>query len=134
MRELAPAQHVHQFCWADLATLDDARAAAFYVELFGWAERRRFVAGGRFSTLETQDAALASLYQLARQEIELGVPAHWIPYVSTPYLEATLVKAQQLGGKVIIPPHEFARLARISVITDPTGALIGLWQGISPRG
>ena len=70
----------------------------------------------------------ASLYQLSRKQIGQGVPSHWTPYLSTPDVDATAAKAADLGGQIIVPPHDVAAFARISLISDPTGALFGLWQ------
>jgi uncharacterized protein len=119
---------VHQFCWADLATADAAAAKSFYGGLFGWNVQDRRSGGGRFSTFAHRDAPFASLYQLTRRQIGQGVPSHWTPYLSTRSVDATAAKAADLGGQIIVPPHDVTGFARISLISDPTGALFGLWQ------
>jgi predicted enzyme related to lactoylglutathione lyase len=48
--------------------------------------------------------------------------------VSVPDVDATASKASGLGGQVIVPPQDVAGFARVSLISDPSGALIGLWQ------
>jgi predicted enzyme related to lactoylglutathione lyase len=118
---------VHRFCWVDLATVDQCAAKAFYSRLFGWAVQDRRAGDGAFSTFAHGAAPFASLYQLARKQIEHGVPSHWMPYVSVPDVDAAAATASRLGGQVIVPPHD-AGLARISLICDPAGALIALWQ------
>jgi predicted enzyme related to lactoylglutathione lyase len=122
------ASQDHQFCWVDLATTDEAAAKSFYGELFGWAVQDRRSGGGRFGTFAHRDAPFASLYQLSRAQIGQGVPSHWTPYLSTRDVDATAVKAADLGGQIIVPPHDVAGFTRISLIADPTGALFGLWQ------
>jgi predicted enzyme related to lactoylglutathione lyase len=119
---------VRQFCWVDLATVDAKAARSFYCRLFGWAVQDQRAGEGHFSTFEQREAPFASLYQLSRKQIEHGVPSHWTPYVSVPDVDATASKASGLGGQVIVPPQDFAGLARVSLISDPAGALIGLWQ------
>ena len=37
-----------------------------------------------------------------------------------------------LGGQIIVAPHDVVPFARISLISDPTGALFGLWQEQRP--
>lgn len=125
--------HVHRFVWADLATPDDVRAAEFYRQLFGWSDARHTISGGTFRTLEQDGSAFASLYRLAREQVERGVPAHWIPYVSTPDVAATAAKAANLAGRIVVQPQHFPGLARVCLIVDPTGAILGLWQGEGPR-
>ncbi len=119
---------VLRFCWVDLATVDQRAAKEFYCRLFGWTVRDRRMGEGHFSTFADRVAPFASLYQLARKQIEHGVPSHWTPYVSVPDLDATALKAAELGAQIVVPPHDSGGLARISLIADPTGALIGLWQ------
>ena len=124
----SPDAPTHQFCWVDLATADEAAAKSFYGGLLGWAVQDRRSGGGRFSTFARGDAPFASLYQLSRKQIGQGVPSHWTPYLSTREVDATAAKAAGLGGQIIVPPHDVAGFARISLISDPTGALFGLWQ------
>jgi predicted enzyme related to lactoylglutathione lyase len=119
---------VPQFCWVDLATADQGTAKLFYRRLFGWSAQDQRAGDGQFSTFANHDAPFASLYQLTQKQIDPGVPSHWTPYVSVPDVDAAVSRASGLGGEIIVPPHDVAGLARISLIADPAGALIGLWQ------
>lgn len=121
---------VRRFCWVDLATVDQGAAKSFYGRLFGWTARDERAGEGLFSTFAHGDAPFASLYQLTRKQIEHGVPSHWTPYVSVPDVDAAAAQASGLGGQIIAPPQDVAGIARISLISDPAGALIGLWQGL----
>ena len=125
-----PEGQLGRFCWVDLASADAGAAKSFYRDLFGWTARERSIGNGRFGTFEQADEPFASLYQLTRKQIEQGVPSHWTAYVSVADVDAAATKAASLGGEVIVPPHDVAGFARISLILDPAGALIGLWQGI----
>jgi predicted enzyme related to lactoylglutathione lyase len=118
-----------QFCWVDLATADQRAAKSFYQGLFGWTVRDQRVDEGQFSTFAQREAPFASLYQLTRKQIEHGVPSHWTPYVRVSDVDAAASQASGLGGQIVVPPQDVAGFARIGMISDPTGALIGLWQG-----
>lgn len=128
-----PLRH-HAFCWADLATTDDARAADFHRRLFGWSACARRAGRGRFTTLEAAGRPFASVYRLASGRVAAGVPSHWLPYVATPDLGRTLALAADLGADVAVAPQAVAGFARIAVIVDPTGAPLGLWQAARPGG
>jgi predicted enzyme related to lactoylglutathione lyase len=39
-------------------------------------------------------------------------------------------RPSSLGGKVIVAPFEVAGVARIALIEDAVGALLGLWEAI----
>jgi predicted enzyme related to lactoylglutathione lyase len=118
----------HRLRWFDLATVDQGAARAFYCRLFGWSAHQHSAGGGSFGTFVQGEARIASLYQLSRKQIQQGVPSHWTPYVSVPDADTAARRVLDLGGQVIVPPQDFTGLARVSLICDPTGALIGLWQ------
>jgi len=119
---------LHRVCWVDLATADQAAAKAFYGALFGWDVSDRKVREGQFAVFGERGDHFASLYQLTRKQIADGIPSHWTPYVAVPDLQTATEKAVGLGGQVVVPPLDIADFARISLIADPTGALLGLWQ------
>lgn len=59
---------------------------------------------------------------------EPDVPSHWMPYVQVENLDHYTKKAEQLGAKVIAPATQINTGGSFSVIRDPSGALIGLYQ------
>ena len=46
-------------------------------------------------------------------------------YMRVDDLDACLDRAQQLGGKRLVPPTDYGRFA---IFTDPDGNLVGLWS------
>ena len=51
-------------------------------------------------------------------------------YVDVDDLQATLDKAEQLGGKTIMPPTQVYEGLMIALFTDPAGNTIGLAKGM----
>jgi hypothetical protein len=49
------------------------------------------------------------------------VPPHWSVTFATDDADATAAKAEELGGRVIVPPFD-APWVRMTVIADPQGA------------
>ena len=49
-------------------------------------------------------------------------------YAQVDDLQATLDRAEKLGGKTIMPPSDVPGGPRLAVFTDPTGNVIGLMQ------
>lgn len=49
-------------------------------------------------------------------------------YVEVPDLDATLEKAESLGGKTILPPADVPGGPRLAQFADPDGNVIGLTQ------
>lgn len=112
----------------DLAASDAEAAKAFYSQLFGWTSCEQTANGGRFVRLQLSGRDVGSLYQLKREHLESGVPSHWTPYVRVDSVDESARLAALLGGKVIVRPFDVAEVARIALIVDSVGALLGLWQ------
>jgi hypothetical protein len=60
-----------------------------------------------------------------------GTPPHWMAYVGVDDVRAATKKAKDLGAKVVQDVMEVGEYGTMSVITDPTGAAIAMWQ---PKG
>ena len=57
-----------------------------------------------------------------------GQPSVWVPYVQVNDIHASTKKAGSLGGKVIVDSQDIPGGGTFSVVQDPTGAVIGLFQ------
>jgi hypothetical protein len=117
-----------RFCWLDLAAVDARAAADFYAGMFGWNTQRRAANGGEFLQFAHDGDTLATLYQLDAGQVDAGVPSHWTPYVGVSDIDAMAAKAVALGGQVVVRPFDVDGMARVSLITDADGALLGLWE------
>jgi len=123
-----------RFCWVDLAALDSDAAMEFYGDLFGWTAHRQRANGGSFTRLRAGGKDIGSLYQMSREQMGDGWPSHWTPYVRVADVDATLARAALLGATVVAPAFDVDDMARVAVMQDPVGAVIGLWGPLSkPR-
>jgi uncharacterized protein len=52
----------------------------------------------------------------------------WLPYVLVDDIVAATAKAKSLGAAVVQDVKEVMGAGSLSIITDPTGATLGLWQ------
>ena len=117
-----------RFCWVDLAATDAVGAAEFYRGLFGWQTRTQHTNGGEFKRFMAGDETVASLYQLDARQIAAGVPSHWTPYVEVADIDESAARAGTLGGSLVVKPFDVDGMARVSLVSDSCGALIGLWE------
>jgi predicted enzyme related to lactoylglutathione lyase len=117
-----------EFCWVDLAATDAGAARVFYERLFGWKPVEQAAGGGVFTRLQLDGHDVGSLYQLRSLHLEQGMRSHWTPYVRVSDVEAAARKAVACGGKIVIQPLAIGRIARIALIMDPVGAIVGLWE------
>src|ERR1044072_6434938 len=113
-------------CWIDLGTLDQDPAAEFYRALFGWSveadENAEQTGGYRVAML--RDKAIGGVMKL----MEEGQPPAWSTYIAVEDADASVAKAREAGGTVVVEPMSVLDDGRKGFMADPTGAFIGLWQ------
>jgi predicted enzyme related to lactoylglutathione lyase len=108
------------FCTAVRRTRDLQRAAAFYSELIGWSTEP--VAGNANHVLvKFNGKTVASLHAIADGN------DRWVPHVAVENIERTTEDARHLGA-TLVDAVGIAGLARIATLSDPEGAVFGLWQ------
>jgi predicted enzyme related to lactoylglutathione lyase len=121
-------QQPSSFCWLDLAAANARAAEKFYADMFGWQTQRKQTNGGEYVQFVRGGESFASVYQLEARQIDAGVPSHWTPYIAVSDVHEMGSRAKALGGQVIVNPFDVDGLARLSLIADSAGALIGLWE------
>jgi uncharacterized protein len=55
-------------------------------------------------------------------------PSMWLPYVGVDDINAATVKAKSLGAEIIVDVREVMGYGQMSVLRDPAGATIALWE------
>jgi uncharacterized protein len=117
------------FCWVELGTTDSQAAKRFYTRLFGWKFQDQPIGEDQFyTTFDVGGKQVAALYQQDSQQVAQGVPPHWLSYVSIESADRSAARARELGATVILEPFDVYDFGRMSVIKDPTGAVLGLWE------
>jgi predicted enzyme related to lactoylglutathione lyase len=111
-----------EFCWETLSTPDVARAEQFYNKVLGWKVMKNMDGIPVFTTDGTRDGMVADF-----QKAE-NFPPNWTTYVVVDKIESANERATQLGGRVLVPLVEVPNVGRISMIADPVGAPLGLFQ------
>jgi uncharacterized protein len=118
------------FCWVGLATSDVAAAKGFYTRLFGWQEEDLDAGvAGVFTMRRHGGKDVAILYRQQPEARAAGAPPHWTSYISVEDADATVARAEQLGGGAVFrAPFDVLDAGRVAAIGDPTGAVVSLWQ------
>lgn len=57
-----------------------------------------------------------------------GAPSAWLAYVQVDNIATATAKAKSLGATVMKDVTEIPGMGSFSVLIDPTGAAIALWQ------
>lgn len=117
------------FSWADLGTTDVAAAKQFYTGLFGWTYRDDPMGPDSFySRAFLGDKDVCALFKQQPEQAKLGIPPHWDSYITVESADAAAAAASAAGGKVLAPPFDVFDAGRMTVLQDPTGAVIAAWQ------
>jgi len=110
------------FSWFELQTTDVAAAKAFYTALFGWKTEEMTMPGMPYTIISAEGEQVAGMMTIPPQA--QGMPPFWGVYISVDDADATVRKAQQLGGAVVVPPTDIPTVGRFAVLKDPQGAMI----------
>lgn len=116
-------------CWADLMTTEREKAIAFYRGLFGWTEGDD--AGPdmhHYTQLLLGGKPVAAVVDMVADTAAGGMTSTWATYIAVDDLDAVAAKVAPAGGTVAMPPMDVAKAGRMAMVTDPSGALVGLYQ------
>ena len=116
------------FVHVELHTNDLAKAKEFYSRLFGWKLQDVPMPGGGSYTMIDVGGGTGGGMMVNQAP---GTPPHWLSYVGVDDIHASTRKAKDLGAKVVVDVTEVGEYGTMSVITDPTGATVAMWQ---PKG
>ncbi|HEY3204499.1 MAG TPA: VOC family protein [Thermoanaerobaculia bacterium] len=113
------------FVHVELDTTDVDKAKAFYRGLFDWKLEDTDVGGGVTYTIINVGEGTGG--GMVKQMIPGGSSA-WLPYVAVDDINAATKKAKELGAKIMRDVTPVTDMGWLSILVDPTGAMLGLWQ------
>ena len=116
------------FVHVELNTTDLPKAKSFYGQLFGWNLRDTQMDQGTYTLVEVGEGTGGGMMQ----QMIPGAGSAWLPYVLVEDLVASTRKARDLGANVMVEDQEVPNMGRFSIFTDPTGAMLALWQARMP--
>jgi predicted enzyme related to lactoylglutathione lyase len=116
------------FVHNELNTTDVAKAKAFYGKLFAWTLEDLPMGELAYTLIKVGEGTGGGIMK----QLIPGAPSAWLAYVLVDDIAAATKKAQSLGAKVMKDVTEVKDMGWFSIIVDPTGAMLGLWQA-KPR-
>ena len=122
--------------WVELYTSDPDAAATFYARLFGWTVVDSGPEYGGYRTFQHDAGRIAGCM---RNEGTTGGVNTWSVYLESDDAQATLQMAEANGGTISVEPLQVGDLGHMAFVSDPSGALVGIWQpgtheGFAARG
>lgn len=113
------------FVHIELNTPDIGAAKSFYGQLFDWTLQD--VPMGESMTYTMVNVGQGTGGGMMQHPMP-GAPAFWLAYAEVADIHAATDKARDLGAQVLRAPMEVMGAGWLSIIVDPTGAHLGLWQ------
>jgi predicted enzyme related to lactoylglutathione lyase len=110
--------------WNDLISPDIEGSAKFYRELFDWKIEEIPGAEGQYWSIENGGSQNGGLMPMPPG----GHPA-WNLYFAVEDVDATLAKANELGGATVMGPMDIPNGSRLAVIRDPQNAVFSVASG-----
>jgi uncharacterized protein len=112
--------------WVDLSTPDVEAATRFYAELLGWSIEPHPSPFGPYYIGAAGRAEVAGMMQQDPDQPDLT--SAWTVFVEVADVDERLAEVERAGGSVLEPAIDLPD-ARIAVVRDPTGAVLGLIAG-----
>ncbi len=112
--------------WFDL-TVENADAIRdFYAAVAGWTPEALSMGDYSDYVMQAPDGTAVGGVCHARGA-NAGLPAQWLMYITVPDLDASLAEAEARGGARIGAVRNMGA-ARYTVVRDPAGAVVALFQ------
>jgi uncharacterized protein len=116
-----PEPLLHRFLWTEELARDPLAAARFYADLVGFEV-----------LIQDQGDKPFRVLKLGRERAGImrmpiaGMQPTWLVSVMVADPAASALRAQQLGGRVLVTPRLDVRNGSVALVTDPSGAVLAL--------
>ena len=114
------------FVHVELSTTNVSKAKAFYSKLFKWKlnDLPVLTPGGNYTMIDVGSGTGGGIMK----QMCPGMPSAWMPYVLVKDIDVATKKAKKLRAKIMKDVTEVEGMGWLSIIVDPTGAVLGLWE------
>jgi len=117
----------NNFVHMELMTPDLAKAKEFYGAMFGWSfADQQMEQFGTYSLFKPAEPPAGGMFTMP------GAPPSWLAYIDVDDIDEATEKARSLGAQVMKDVTEVPHMGWFSVLIDPTGAAIAIWESM-PR-
>lgn len=113
------------FVWHEVGTTDLRAGEEFYSKITGW-KAESWSQNPSYKLFIARREAKAGLYLIIESLNTVTPPPHWLSYIGTPDVDATVRQAVELGGKVAVPAYNVPSVGRMAHLQDPQGALFAV--------
>ncbi len=116
--------------WVDLGTSNLEGARDFYGRIFGWTCQDTGEEFGHYQNCLKDGSMIAGMN---KSDGSMG-PDGWTVYLASLDIDSTLEAVESSGGSVLMPSMKVGDFGTMAMVTDPSGATVGIWQAGEHRG
>lgn len=116
--------------WIDYVCQNFDATKTFYSEVFDWDIVDQGPDFGHYHQIMKGSHPVGGFMRAMNFDgtPNLATPAMWTTYLNTRSIEETYSAAVASGAAEIARPMDVGPLGKMAIVTDPTGAGVGLWQ------
>ncbi|RBP62524.1 hypothetical protein DFO66_11431 [Brevibacterium sanguinis] len=116
--------------WIDYVCQDLDTAKGFYSTVFGWDIIDQGPEFGHYHQILKGETPVGGFMRAMTMDgsPNPSIPTSWTTYLHADDIEVTYTAAVGAGAAAVTPPMAVGPLGQMAVVTDPTGAGVGLWQ------
>ncbi len=115
------------FVHVELSTNNLPKAKAFYGDLFNWKLEDMPMDEGSYTLIKVGEEGTGGGMMTNPNPVP-GATSAWLPYVLVDDVAAVTKKAKSLGATVMKDVTAVKDMGSFSILVDPTGATIALWE------
>lgn len=109
------------FIWHELDTNDQKTSGHFISNLFGWTLKETDAGEfGIYTIFQKDGRDIAGMMNPTKESPTKH--SQWQTYISVDNVDEFAQRTTELGGKVLVAPHDVPGFGRVCLISDPTGA------------
>jgi predicted enzyme related to lactoylglutathione lyase len=112
------------FVHLELNSTDVDESKAFYGKLFEWTLEDTKMGDLDYTMIKVGKGTGGGMMK----QLIPSAGSAWLPYVEVADIKVSTKKASSLGARVMKDVTEVMGMGWLSIIIDPTGAMLGLWQ------
>ena len=114
--------------WHELNTWEPEVALAYYGRTLGWQFEPASLPDGAAYWIARKDGRpVGGIFELTEPDYT-GIPSHWMTYMSVTDIRRAEADTAKAGGEIMRPATRVPGLGKLAVVTDSTGAMIGLLE------
>ena len=116
-----------RFLWYEIMSGDPAAAKAFYPRVTGWGTQDMEIMDQAYTVWMNGERPGGGVMQRPPEAKAAGATPHWLCYVGTDDVDATLKAVEKAGGQKMMGPMDIPTVGRIGVCADPQGAVFAVF-------